>query len=146
MAVTDNTLQNPSKGAPTERGYNGWKQFLVVVAATTPVYCLIDTLNIGGAIVTFFVDNLNASGGSYGAVGLGCILQVSNDNNTWVDVAFKDETGADVASTGVTCSANSTKWIIAGTSHPAIGARFFRLKLTPASGSAESATITVTVK
>lgn len=145
MASTATDVRANLKGI-SERGIYGWYRWLMSLdAAQSFVDVAIDTINIGGVGVAWFIDNLTASGGT---TSIKFTPQVSNDGVNWTNVAWKDETGSATTSGEATLASNSTKWVIISyASYPEVAcARHFRLHCRAGTALLSAPIISVTVK
>ena len=147
MAVLDITANSPHKGI-TERGQHAWRQWQVDSTSTAALYCVMDMMNVGGLSIAFFVNNLNTLGAPYGQVQQAIDLEVSNDNENWTAVAWKDDDGTETTSSGKNVAPNASEHVIVnfGSYPEQAGFRWFRLKLVPASGTTNRTIVSCTVK
>lgn len=145
MASTATDTRTNQKGL-SERGLYGWYRWLMSLdAAQSFVDVVIDTINLGGVGIAWFLDNLTTSGGT---TSLKFTPQVSNDGLNWTNIAWKDQTGSATVSGETTLSANSTQWVIISfASYPEVAcARYFRLHCRAGTALLSAPIISVSVK
>ncbi len=133
----------PTKGV-SQRAQNSLRAYKYsLLDGAVYLYQEMDTLEIGALNFSAFIDNLTASGAT---TGLKFTPQISIDGNTWANIKWKDELGAETASGEVTIAQNTTQWIIVSyASYPELNCtRYFRLKITSSTSPATASTPTIT--
>lgn len=128
-------MQDELKGI-TERGIHSFKHWHLVFDGNGAYsYIEIDTLNMGGVALCWFINNLTANGA---LTGVKFTPQVSMDRSNWTDIAWKNLTGSATASGETTIAQNTTQFICLNfSSYPELlCARWFRLKLNASTNAA----------